>query len=137
MDLQRWTPLTFLFPARYVDGDDRWGSFNLLEWSDADYEWTQDPWNGISDFAQRPGETVDSGRGDCEDYALVALAWAVANGRDRVGLAFCWELPYPWPRHVIAYDDERVYSSGHVSEKRVGEWIDDSRYEFAVRRRVV
>lgn len=136
MELRRWTPLTFLFPSQYVNRDERWEEFALEEWSDAAYEWTQDPWNGVSDFAQRPAETVDSGRGDCEDYALVAVAWAVANGREGIGIAFCWELPYPWPRHVIAYDRERVYSSGHISEKSVDEWIADSKYEFAIRRRL-
>lgn len=107
-----------------------------MEWSDADYEWTQDPWNGISDFAQRPRETVESGQGDCEDYALVAVAWAAANDRGEIGLAFCWEWPYPWPRHVIAYDEERVYSSGSISFKSVDEWIKDSKYDFEVRRHV-
>lgn len=136
MDLRRWTPLTFLFPDRYVDRDERWGEFDLTEWSEDVYEWTEDPWHGISDFARRPGETVDMGRGDCEDYAIVAISWAVANGREGIGLAFCWDLPWPWPRHVIAYDDERVYSSGHTYEKSVDEYIDDSEYVFAVRRRV-
>lgn len=136
MELRRWTPLTFLLPNRYVDHDSRWREFDLQGWSETGYEWTQDPWNGLRDFAQRPPETVDSGRGDCEDYALVAVSWAVANSRDGVGLAFCWELPYPWPRHVIAFDDERVYSSGHTVETDVDEWIDGSKYEFAVRRRI-
>ncbi|MFT4923370.1 MAG: hypothetical protein ACI8XM_002596 [Haloarculaceae archaeon] len=136
MDLRRWTPLTFLFPGRYVDRSDRWDEFDLLAWSEADYEWTQDPWHGISDFAQRPPETVDSGRGDCEDYALVAVAWAVASDRDGVGIAFCWKPPYPWPRHVIAYDDTRVYSSGTVADENVDEWIENSEYSFAVRRPV-
>jgi len=136
VELRRWTPFTFLFPNRYVDRDERWGEFDLAEWSDEEYEWDQDPWNGVRDFAQRPGETVDRREGDCEDYALVAVSWAVANDRDGIGFAFCWERPYPWPRHVIAFDDERVYSSGHVSGKSVDEWVADSRYVFAVRRRV-
>lgn len=136
MDLRRWTPLTFLFPARYVEWDERWTAFDLGEWSDSTYEWTQDPWNGVSDFAQRPAETVETGRGDCEDYALVAASWALVNGHEGVGLAFCWEPPYPWPRHVIAFDDERVYSSGHISEESVDEWLADSKYAFAVRRRI-
>jgi len=119
-----------------LTGTNDGGAFDLLEYSDTVYEWTRDPWNGVVDFAQHPQETVDSGQGDCEDYALVAVSWAVAHGRQGIGLGFCWELPYPWPRHVIAYDDERVYSSGHVSEKNVDEWIDDSKYRFVVQRRV-
>lgn len=136
MELRRWTPFTFLAPARYVDRDDRWRSFDLEEWSRSEYDWTEDPWNGVRDFARRPRECVAAGRGDCEDYALVALSWAVARNRDGVGLAFCWEPPYPWPRHVIAFDDERVYSSGDIVETDVDGWVSGSKYSFAVRRYV-
>lgn len=76
--LQRWTPLTFLVPQRYVDRDEQWETFDLLKWSREEYEWTQDPWNGYRDFARRPRETRREGYGDCEDYALVAVSWAVA-----------------------------------------------------------
>lgn len=136
MGLRRWSPLTFLFPRQYVDRDPFWSEFDLEEWSRSAYEWTQDPWNGFLDFAKRPAETVSRGRGDCEDYALVAVSWAVAHGRDGVGLAFCWELSRPWPTHVVAFDDERVYSSGSIAEKGIDEWITDSKYVFALKRRI-
>ncbi|WP_066414039.1 hypothetical protein [Halorubrum aethiopicum] len=136
MDLRRWTPFTFLAPSRYVDRDDRWEEFDLAEWSRSEYDWTQDPWNGFRDFARRPRECVEADRGDCEDYALVALSWAVAHDRDGIGIGFCWNLPYPWPRHVIAFDDERVYSSGEIHEGSVAEWREGSRYSFVLKRRV-
>ncbi|ELZ37082.1 hypothetical protein C471_13506 [Halorubrum saccharovorum DSM 1137] len=136
MDLRRWTPFTFVAPDRYVGRDDRWDAFDIEEWSASEYDWTQDPWNGLSDFAKRPDECVDAGRGDCEDYALVALSWAFANDRDGIGIGFCWDLPWPWPRHVIAFDDERVYSSGEITEESVGEWKADSKYAFVLKRRV-
>lgn len=136
MQLRRWSPLTIVFPDRYVDRSDRWTTFDFETWSDDEYEWEPDPWNGLRDFAQRPTETVETGTGDCEDYALVALSWAIANDRDGVGMAFCWETPYPWPQHVIAYDDERVYSSGHIRTETVGEWLEDSQYHLTLRRRV-
>lgn len=137
MELRRWTALTFVAPGRYVDDDEFWTDFDFEGWSRSTYQWTEDPWNGFWDFARRPRETVEGGVGDCEDYALVAISWLVAQGRDEVGLAFCWEWPYPWPRHVIAFDDERVYSSGYISKKSVDEWVEDSRYAFSVSRRVV
>ncbi|MFC5135872.1 MULTISPECIES: hypothetical protein [Haloferacaceae] len=136
MNPRRWTPFTFLAPDRYVDRGERWAEFDLEEWSRSEYDWTQDPWNGFRDFARRPHECVEAGRGDCEDYALVALSWAVAHEREGVGIAFCWDLPYPWPRHVIAFDDERVYSSGDIVETSVDEWVADSKYAFSVRRHV-
>lgn len=137
MDVRRWTPLTFLFPRRYVETGPIWAEFDLRTWAREEFHWTQDPWNGLRDFAKRPAETVEAGRGDCEDFALVAASWAVAHGRARVGIAFCWETPRPWPTHVIAFDDDAVYSSGRISETTVASWVDDSRYDFAVKRRVV
>lgn len=136
MEFRRWTPFVYLMPNRYVDRDERWTEFDLIKWSDSTYDWTEDPWNGFRDFAQRPIETVDAARGDCEDYALVAVSWAVAQGRTGIGLGFCWDRRHPWPTHVIAFDDERVYSSGEIAEKTVDEWLRDSKYVFALRRRV-
>jgi len=53
-----------------------------------------------------------------------------------VGIAVCWEFPYPWPTHVIAFDDEFVYSSGDVVETSVDGWVRDSTYDGALRRRL-
>ena len=135
MTLDRWTPFAVLWPDRYVSDDrDLWSAFDIEEWSRRGYDWVEDDWNGILDFAKRPNETLADGEGDCEDYALVAASWALANDRPGVGLAVCWEWPYPWPRHAIAYDDERVYSSGHVTEESVDEFNEREGYRFALRR---
>lgn len=136
MRLRQWTPLTFLAPGRYVDRDVDWQHFDLEEWSRATYEWTEDPWNGFRDFARPPATTLAEGHGDCEDYALVAASWALGTGREGVGIAFCWAWPYPWPRHVIAFDADRVYSSGDVVRASVDEWVRDSRYDYALERRI-
>lgn len=136
MDVRRWTPLTFLAPTRYIDEGPFEEEFELRTWARDHYEWTQDPWNGLLDFAERPADTVEVGRGDCEDFALVAISWAVARERSGVGLGFCWESTRPWPTHVIAFDDEYVYSSGSISEESVDEWLDDSKYAYVLRRRV-
>jgi hypothetical protein len=137
MDLSRWTPFAILWPERYVDDDvDLWSAFDIEAWSRRGYEWVEDDWNGFLDFARRPHETLASGTGDCEDYALVAASWALANDRPGVGLAVCWEWPYPWPRHAIAYDDERVYSSGYITEESVEEFNEREGYLFALRRPV-
>jgi hypothetical protein len=136
MALRRWTPFTFLVPGRYVDEGPFWLDFDLDEWASSRYEWTQDPWNGFRDVAKRPRDTVRDETGDCEDFALVAAFWATANERTDVGLALCWDLPYPWPRHVVAYDADRVYSSGHITEQSVAEWVAESRYAFSLRRQI-
>lgn len=131
--IQRWTPLTFLSPYRYVDRSDFWKNFDIAEWSSS-YTWKSDPWNGYRDFAKRPAETVSDGEGDCEDYALVVISWALANGRQGVGLEFCWKRPYPWPRHVIAFDNEYVYSSGTIRRESVKKYIDRSQYDYCLQR---
>jgi hypothetical protein len=135
MRLDRWTPFAILWPERYVsDDEDLWSALDIEAWSRRGYEWVEDDWNGFLDFAKRPHETLADGAGDCEDYALVAASWALANDRPGVGLAVCWEWPYPWPRHAIAYDDERVYSSGHVTEESVEAFTERDGYRFALRR---
>lgn len=136
MEIRRWTPLTFLFPGRYVERGPFWSTFDLEGWSRSVYTWTEDPWNGVRDFAGRPSKTVSRGEGDCEDYALVAASWALARGYEGVGIAFCWESSRPWPTHVVAFDDERVYSSGDITRGTVDEWVADSTYAFALRRRI-
>lgn len=132
----RWTPLTMIAPGRYVDRSSMWQDFPFREWSRTEYTWTQDDWNGIRDFASEPHETTELGEGDCEDYALVAASWALAQGHDGVGLGFCFEWPSPWPTHAIAFDAERVYSSGTVTETSVDEWLADARYDYVLRRPV-
>lgn len=136
MGLGRWTPLTFLFPTRYIETGSFWAEFDLEGWASAEYEWTQDPWNGFLDFAKRPSETVLHGHGDCEDFALVALSWARAQARSPLGIGFCWKTTRPWPTHVIAYDSEYVYSSGDITRMHLDDWIENSPYAFALRRRV-
>jgi hypothetical protein len=137
MDPRRWTPLTFLAPARYVDRDPFWTDFDLHAWADDAYTWVPDPWNGLRDFARRPRATVEAGEGDCEDFALVALSWATANGRSGLGLGFCFEPRTPWPTHAIAFDDVEVYSSGDIEPTTVDGWLAGcDTYARAVRRRV-
>lgn len=136
MRLRRWTPLTFLLPSRYLDRDRDWEAFDLVAWSRDEYRWQQDRWNGLLDIARTPAETLDRRRGDCEDYALVAASWAVGNGREGVGLGLCWELSRPWPTHVIAFDEEFVYSSGEIWKTSVEQWRQESPYALVLRRRV-
>lgn len=136
MAFRRWTPLTFLFPGLYVESGPFWEEFDLEDWADDEYEWIQDPWNGFLDIAKPPSRTVEDAEGDCEDFALVAVSWALANGRSAVGLGFCWESSRPWPTHAIGYDEERVYSSGRITRTSVRDWRQESKYDLILRRRV-
>lgn len=127
-----WTPLVFAFPRRYLDPD---AVRDLdIEAFAAAFTWEQDAWNGLKDFAAPVRETVATGRGDCEDFALVAASWAVANERPGVGLGLCWSGPIP--AHAIAYDADRVYSSGRIHETSVAGYRAASRYDRVLRRRL-
>lgn len=133
MDLGRWTPLVAVAPTRYADPGAIPEDFDLLEWVET-FEWRQDGWNGYRDVLTPPAETIERGRGDCEDFALVAASWALAEGRDGVGVAFCFPPRSPVPRHVVAYDDEWVYDAGRVHTTSLADWLDGSRYVRTVRR---
>lgn len=134
--LSHWTPFTYVFPWRYVEPAEPVASIDIESWSRSEYDWVSDAWNGLRDFATPPAETLAKGEGDCEDYALVAASWALANDRSGVGLAFCIERPKVWPTHVIAFDEERVYSSGSITTQSVERWLENSTYDHALRRRI-
>lgn len=136
MEIRQWTPLTFLMPSRYIDRSDFWTEFDIKEWSSKTYKWKQDSWTGYRDFAKRPAETISDGEGDCEDYALVAASWALAQDRQGVGLGFCWKRFDPRPRHAITFDDELVYSSGKITRESVEEYLRRSPYKYCLRRRL-
>lgn len=137
MDPRRWSPLTYLAPTGTSTATRSGGTFDFRGWADEDYRWVQDRWNGFLDLARRLRVTVAAGAGDSEDFALVAVSWAVANDHDGIGLGFCFEPRNPIPRHVVAYDDTNVYSSGDIEPVSVDAWLADSeRYRHVLRRRV-
>jgi hypothetical protein len=131
----RWTPFVVLRPRRYVGRGRQWAALDIEAWSER-YEWHEDEWNGWLDVARRPDDTVAAETGDCEDYALVAASWALARGRTPVGLGVCFDSWLPIPRHAVAYDRDRVYSSGEITAESLDEYVDRSEYTWAVRRRL-
>lgn len=128
----RVTALVFLYPRPYLDVDAA-GQIDIESWSTA-YEWRRDAWKGFRDIAQPVTETIETEAGDCEDYALTAASWARANDRDGIGLAVCFDGVIP--AHVIAFDTERTYSSGDITEESVSAYIERSEYGRALRRRI-
>lgn len=134
--LKRWTPLTYLRPAAYISRGPFWETFDLESWSRFRYHWDSDPWNGYKDFAQRPETTVSDGRGDCEDYALVAASWAIAQGRGPVRLGFCWEKGNLHPTHAVCDDGQRIYSSGELYDDRPDEYLEWAPYDHILWRTV-
>lgn len=135
MKFTRPSFLVFLRTGRYLDESYDWERFDIETWSEEEYDWRRDPWNGVRDFVNRPEETVETGRGDCDDYALVAASWASAVGREGVGMAVCGSSRV-LPQHMVAFDSERTYSSGTIHDCGPGEYLDGSDYSWLYARQL-
>lgn len=132
--LRRWTKWFLMRPHRFVEPEDLPEDFDLEEWTD-EYEYTRDAWGGKIDYVRPIPETVEKGIGDCEDYALVAASYLVGNDASEVGVAFCYDTSsLPWKGHVIAYDEERTYSSGVIRKQTLRAYLAQSDYDLAVTR---
>ena len=136
MKLRRWTPLLFSSPKSYVEESEFWADIEFEQWSDEEYEWVKDNWNGVRDFVQEPRTTYEKGEGDCEDYALVAASVLVSRGR--TDLHFAVVTSRVVPEHFVLYDAdrERVYSSGTIHEKPLDEYVAGSRYKRSTSRQI-
>jgi hypothetical protein len=131
--LRNWTTLVFLFPRHYADESLK--HVDIEHWSD-EYEWRQDPWNGIKDFMRPPAETLEHASGDCEDYAMVVVSHHVANDIP-VWVAVCWVEGDIIPSHFVAYDEDNVYSSGTIYEDTtLEEYLPQEEYKRTLSRRV-
>lgn len=131
-----WTPLILACPRWGIDTDYDWRSVDLHAWSDR-YSWEQDAWGGLFDLAADPPKTYHSEAGDCEDFALVCASVLEAHGRPW-GLAGMWSTalrPEGARGHVVAFDEDRVYSSGHIVEEKVQETVERLGYDFHITRR--
>lgn len=150
--VKRWTPFVHLAPERYIDTEYDWDDFDLEEWSRNEYEWESDPWYGLKDIARPPQETIERGSGDCDCYALVALSDRYAAGADGLGLGWLYRVSDPDPDpdaegmdrvlqqlpqgHAIAYDDERVYSSGHITDESPEAFKERTGYDILIKRSI-
>lgn len=149
--VKRWTPLLHVAPERFIDTEYDWEDFDLEEWSRDEYTWESDGWYGFKDIAKPAQETIATGRGDCDCYAVVALSDRYAADADGLGIGWLFRFsgdPSPDPDadpvervvqrlpmgHAIAYDDERVYSSGHITEETPEEFKERTDYDILVRR---
>lgn len=114
-----------------------WADVDIEEWSDR-YQWEEDDFNGFIDISQNPFETYNLERGDCVDYATVVVSWAIAHHRRGLGIGLCGynTRAIPIPRHVIAYDDDRTYSSGVINEESPDEFVSRSDYDWILTRTV-
>ena len=135
--LCRWTVFFVASPRLLASLDPFWVDVDVEEWSGR-FEWEQDDFNGLIDVSANPFETYCRERGDCVDYATVVVSWAIAHNRSDVGIGVCGynTRAVPIPRHVIAYDHERTYSSGVIREGTPDDYLRDSKYDWILTRTV-
>lgn len=131
----RLTPFVILWPHRYLGDEEFFEDFNFLEWND-EYKWEQDAWSGYRDVAKRPQRTVNTARGDCEDYALVAASWLRANDRPAT-LVVLWRQGSFLGDHVVCYSENTVYSSGEIHwGTSLEKYVEDSEYVRYITREI-
>lgn len=129
IELPQVIPDYFLDPEAYIDTDEAWAEFDLERWTEEVYTYERDDWNGLKNVAQDPVETVRSGTGDCEDYALVALSWLHARGVDEAGMAVYYHGEDAFG-HALAYGPDRLYSSGAIYEGTPESYHERSSYSL-------
>jgi len=124
--------LIFVDPPSFIDIDSV-KHIDLQSWSDR-FSWREDPWNGLRDTAQPVPKTLQSGEGDCEDYAFVAASKRIEEGCTDVSLGLRLD---PTPAHVVVHDGDRIYSSGVISEEPDrDQYARESRYSHILWRNV-
>lgn len=129
----KWTPLLLVKPRSFVTENEYWRYFDIEEWSEEDYEYVEDPYGGIGDYAKEPYKTEVDG-GDCEDYAVLVASWALSNGLD-AELALCFKWWSPVPKHAVCRADSNVYSTGDIySDVTINEYIEESEYDWYLSR---
>ena len=121
--------IAFLFPHLFVGEKN---DIDLEEYNEQ-YEWKQDPLNGLIDHAQKPSTTIKKSSGDCVDYSFLVLS--TKKEEEDIYLVTCLNKFF-FPRHMVVWDGEKVYSSGVIHNKTLEQYIEDSEYKYSVKRRV-
>ena len=75
-----------------------------------------DPLWGLWDVARNPHDLIEQAQGDCVDYARLAASWLYFHTDRPIALYVMGRVHNP-PGHLVAYDGERVYSTGRVHDE--------------------
>lgn len=129
--IHEFTARYLLQPSALPQPESLPDGFDIWEWSKNEYTYEPDGWNGIKDVTADVTETLTTGRGDCDDYARVAVSDAVRRGETERGVVGLWTKSFPPKGHLIAYDTHHVYSSGSITYEAVDEYIDRTEYDIA------
>lgn len=128
--IRNWSGWLYLFPHRVVRPESIPDDFDLAQWSKYDYDWKNDPFFGLKDVIKPVDETIESGEGDCDDYAAV-VASVLSKRGEEFTVHVCWR----WWRplfHMFVTDGDVIYSSGQIVDKSVDEYVAESVYDEVI-----
>ncbi len=137
--LHRFSVWFLLFPRLFLNTEYTWDEFDIVSWSATEYEYQADPLFGLWDIVQPVPETLTSGAGDCDDYALVAASYLYATTDHEISLGVhIGVTTRPGKGHLTVYDHtaEKVYSSGVIYPDTFEEFTARSEYDLHFRRSI-
>jgi transglutaminase-like putative cysteine protease len=112
MILHRQTIFIWIAPWWFVETDPEFAVVDLARWGEEKYDWTQDPLGGAIDTVRYPRDVLETGDGDCEDYAVFAASVLASRGVEDLAFVSCTK---GWiPDHTVLYADGNVYSNGTI-----------------------
>jgi hypothetical protein len=136
MDLPTPSLWSAVHPHSIIDTNNHsfWQAFDIESWSEREYRWVQDDWNGMKDTVQAPSQTVIDGTGDCDDYAAVAATYLWHNTDRTIVFAYMYDIGIPVTGHMVTYDGERVFSSGVIRHTDPRAYADAHGYDICMTR---
>lgn len=117
-----------LRPGNFVEEDKIPAGFNLDTWRE-NFFWVEE--RKISAVKPIP-MTLEEERGDCEDFAAVAVSWMKKRGYEDVSFDFYWREGQILPTHVAASGitggQQVLYSNGNKWLLGPEEWKEETGY---------
>jgi hypothetical protein len=101
------TVLLFLIPSIVLRIDRDWSDFDPITF-DTTFRWKQDPLGGFLDIVRPVRNTIQTRRGDCDDYAAVMASYFLAETDEPVRLLL---LRRDFTLHVAVEASGTIYAS--------------------------
>jgi hypothetical protein len=101
------TVVLFLFPSIVLKPNVDWSTFDPITF-DTTFRWKQDPLGGFLDIVRPIRKTIETRRGDCDDYAAVMASYFLAETDEPVKLLV---LRRDFTFHVAVEANGTIYAS--------------------------
>lgn len=132
------TYLALAFPSLRLDVEYA-KTLDFHPWRWSEYDWSQDAFNGYADVVQPVKQTVETGTGDCDDFAFVAASWGLAQGKDvAIGIVGIRRYGIPLMQHIVTeFDGTVIYSNGEQIYGSIEDYVEShEEYTWSRRRNI-